>query len=373
MKTANVLKYIETHQSLTLQQQAIIKVLAVYYGYSSMTNLGSCLSSLGVQDGTKAFNPKLLSVHLRPLIASGLLEESRQSAGVRCIRPIAEYIVRMLVDEGQFERYAAIIEQHNPTHKNFRSYLPKEHYLRVARIAFYHDDWNEVSENFNAGLHFVPDFPFMGDVLLSWFFSPLDIEWTSRHQPKIIGRLLEFGVLHKLLYLYAESDLDAAINRQAMVGNNDAGGFLFKVTMALRLLRGEWDVLEKQLFDQEDPELQAIAGAVAFLAGDHGRALGLFDQALSRLRKQTRQRSSYFNGLAGIFYPLAIWKSQDHKKRDKLTTLLSQAMKHNTYWIEVYRLLEKFFLFLQGNLPMRDTLLAAEFPYEISDGLTPDG
>ena len=365
--------YIETYQKLTPEQQIIIKVLAVFYGFSSMTNLGSCLSSLGVKNGSKDLNPKLLNVHLRPLLAAGLLEESKQSGGVRCIRPIAELVVRMLVDDGQFERYAAVVEQHNPINKGFRSYLPLEHYLRIARIAFYRDDWSEVWENFNSGLRFVPNFPSMGDVLLAWFFGPLDMQWTSRHQPKILGKLLEYAALHKLLYLYVEADLEAAINRQALVDKDVEGGFLFRVTMELRLLRGEWDGLEKQLLNQEDPELQAIAAAAVFLCGDHDRALSLFDQALSRLRKKTRLRGDYFYGVAGIFYPLAIWKSEDHTRRDKLTSLLNQAMKYHTYWGEVYRLLEQFFLFLQGSLPMRDKLLAGDFPYEISDGLTPDG
>jgi len=373
MKTPNVLKYIEIHQAFTPEQQIIIKVLAVFYGYSSMTNLGSCLSSLGVKNGTKDLNPKLLNVHLRPLLAAGLLDESRQSGGVRCIRPIAELIVRMMIDDGQFERYAAVVEQHNPINRNFRSYLPLDQYLRIARVAFYRDDWSQLSENFNAGSRFVPNFPPIGENLLAWFFSPLDVEWTSRHQPKILGKLLEYGALHKLLYLYDESDLDAAINRQALVDKDVEGGFFFRLTMELRLLRGEWDGLEKQLLGQEDPELQAIAAAAVFLAGDHGRALILFDQALARMRKKTRLRGGYFYGLAGIFYPLAIWKSDDHKQRDKLITLLSQAMKQHTYWVDVYRILEMFFLFLQGSLPKRDQLLASEFPYEIGDGLTPDG
>ncbi len=373
MKTPNVLKYIETHQALTPEQQIIIKVLAVFYGFSSMINLGSCLSSLGVKNGAKDLNPKLLNVHLRPLLAAGLLDESRQSGGVRCNRTIAELVVRMLVDDGQFERYAAVVEQHNPINRGFRSYLPLEHYLRIARIAFYRDDWSEVDENFNSGSRFVPNFPSMGDVVLSWFFSPLDMQWTSRHQPKILGKLLEYVALHKLLYLYAGADIDAAINRQIPVDKDVEENLLFRVTMELQLLRGEWDGLEQQLLNQEDPELQAIAAAAIFLSGDHGRALILFDQALSRLRKKTRLRGDYFYGLAGIFYPLAIWKSQDHKQRNKLTSLLNQAMKHHTYWVEVYRLLEQFFLFLQGNLPMRDKLLVGNFPYEISDGLTPDG
>ncbi len=36
-------------------------------------------------------------------------------------------------------------------------------------------------------------------------------------------------------------------------------------------------------------------------------------------------------------------------------------------------MMEQFFQFLQGNLKMRDTLLASDFPYDISDGRTPDG
>lgn len=104
----------------------------------------------------------------------------------------------------------------------------------------------------------------------------------------------------------------------------------------------------------------------------YGEAVARFDKALSLLRKATGQRGAYFYGLAGVFYPLAIWKSGDLKQRAKMSTLLGGAIKNRTYWSDIYRLLDQFLELSQGNRALRDILLDTDIPYEISDGLAQD-
>ena len=108
-------KNTEEHLSLSPEAQIIVNTLAVFYGYSSITNLATCLTHLGVKHNNRELNPKLLRGHLDPLIKTGVLEEPEKGGGgVRCASPLAESLVRKLVTEGQFEKYAEVIERNNP-------------------------------------------------------------------------------------------------------------------------------------------------------------------------------------------------------------------------------------------------------------------
>jgi len=374
MKNPRRINNTEELLALSPEAQIIVNTLAVFYGYSSMTNLATCLASLGVKHNNKELNPKLLRNHLNPLLKTGVLEEPEKGGGgVRCARALVEVIVRKLVAEGQFEKYAGVIERHNPMLVGYRSYGAPDQYLRTARIAFYRGKDEEMYETLSAGSQYVAGFPRGSDVLLSWFLSPLDIDWSRSHQQKFLGGLVEYAALHQLLYLYAEPQLEAFLGQLLPIKKGIEPGFLFRCAMELQLLRGEWAALRQKLVGIEDAELQGIDAAVTFLQGEHDLALARFEQALSQLRKQTGKRQGYFFGLAGVIYPLAIWKCGDGKQKDKLPTLLTQAIKNNSYWSQIYRMLELFFQFQTGDLKVRTALLSSQSPYEISDGFNTDG
>ena len=110
-----------------------------------------------------------------------------------------------------------------------------------------------------------------------------------------------------------------------------------------------------------------------FSRGEHDQGLGRFEQALSQLRMQTGQRHGYFFGLAGLIYPIAIWRCGDAKQKNKLPALLVQALKNNSYWSGIYRMLELFFQFQMGDLKVRTALLSSLSPYEITNGFNAEG
>ena len=81
MENPHLRKSPEELLSLSPEAQIIVNILAVFYGYSSMTNLATCLAHLGVKHNNKELNPKLLRGHLEPLIKTGILEEPEKSGG----------------------------------------------------------------------------------------------------------------------------------------------------------------------------------------------------------------------------------------------------------------------------------------------------
>ncbi|WP_426992927.1 hypothetical protein [Methylomonas sp. CM2] len=67
---------LDHYRRLPAEHQTIVKLLAMYYGYCSLTTLAKCLASLGIKEGGKVLKSESVKARIKPLIAAGLLEEN---------------------------------------------------------------------------------------------------------------------------------------------------------------------------------------------------------------------------------------------------------------------------------------------------------
>lgn len=373
MQSPRLAERLQAYRSLTAEQQIILKLLATYYGYCSLTNLAKCLSSLGIKEGNKILKSETVKARLKPLIKAELVEENAKSGGSRCCRTLAEVITRQMIIDNDFETYAAAVLQHNPPGLGYYRYNTVDDCIREARIQFYRGDYAKVDECLENGGRYLGKLPSGNELYLTWFLNPLDAAWFSRYHPQLLVGLSGYAGLHQLLYLYADPKLDALLQQLLFAGQGMQQELLNRIALELLLLRGEWDQVETRLAGQNDPELQALAATLFFLRGDYAGAVSRFESALAVLRKSSGKRSVYFCGLAGVFYPLAVLKNNDAKQRAKLGALLNQAIKADGYWLGIYQELALFNRFLQGDLSLRDQLLQADLPYRISNGYRESG
>lgn len=364
-------KLINAYQALPADLQILVNLLAVYYSYCSQTNIAKGLASLGIKEGSRVLKAETVRARLRPLIAGGLLEENVRPGGTRCSRALVEWITRQLIKHQEFEAYATVVLQLNPTGSGYYHYNTADDCIREARIHFHRGDYPKMQSCLEMGQRYPGNLPNHIDLYLSWFFNPLDMEWFNRQHALIAPEIAGYAALHQLVYLYQQPELDSFYRQQLAVEHPDRT--LARLFLELQLLRGEWQQVAQQVAGSDEPELQAIAAALVFLQGDPVAAAGLFDRALSHLRKVSGERNRYFYGLAGVFYPLAILKSDDAKLRGKLSTLLNQAVKIHCYWGVVYTLLQQFQLFLQGDLRVRDDLLNMSGHFRVGSGFRESG
>jgi hypothetical protein len=175
------------------------------------------------------------------------------------------------------------------------------------------------------------------------------------------------------LYLYADPEQEQFLTQQLLLANGDSQLLLRLRVLELQLLRGDWAFVEQQLANPDQPELQALAATLALLKGNAELAVDQFEIALGLLRKQKGQRTAYFDGLAGVFYPLALLKINDNARQAKLTTLLNQAYKNPGLWSPIYAKLQQFQAYLQGDLQQRAYILRDDGDYVISSGFKPSG
>ena len=365
-------KLLNAYQALPGDLQTLVNLLAVYYSYCSQTNIAKGLASLGIKEGSRVLKAETIRARLRPLIASGLLEENVRPGGTRCCRALVEVITRQLIQNQDFDAYATVVKGLNPTGSGYYHYNTAEDCIREARIHFHRGDYQKLQACLDMGQRYPGNLPNHIDLYLSWFFNPIDMDWFNNRHALIAAEMAGYAALHQMLYLYQQPELDSFYQQQ-LADNNNPDRMLARLHLELQLLRGEWQLVAEQIADSTEPELQAIAAMLAFLEADYTTAVSLYEQALAHLRKISGQRNRYFYGLAGVFYPLAILKTEDAKLRGKLSTLLNQAIKINSYWGVVYGLLLQFLQYLQGDMQARDVLLQISNHYRVSSGFRESG
>ena len=375
MHQAQRTKLLQAYQALPADLQTIVNLLAVYNGYCSLTNLAKALAGLGIKEGSRVLKSETVKARLRPLIAEGLLEENARPGGTRCVRALVEVITRQLISDQEFEIYAHEVLALNPPGRGYYRYNTADDCIREARIYFHRADYQQMQSCLDAGRRYPGNLPGHIDLYLTWFLNPLDVAWFQKHHSQIIREMARYAALHQSVYLYRLPELEVFF---AQLMDDDEGrsdALLTRLYLELKLLHGEWPAVSALLAGAEEPELLAIMAMLAFLQGDHAQALRLYDSALLILRKLTGQRNVYFCGLAGIFYPLAIMKAGDAKQRGKLNSLLTQAIKTNSYWSGIYQYLTGFQQFQQGDLSVRDELLrrSTATDYRVSGGFRESG
>jgi hypothetical protein len=373
MQSATRASLMSCYQQLPDRQKAVMAILSVNYAYCTISTLGNCLHDLGFKDGK---NKPLKNIDLKPdfdaLLATGLIEEHPNYGTRRCARLIAESITRQLINDNQFERYAKLIDKHVfDTRGKYFYYTSPDDCLRDMRLYFHREEYAKADACLEK-IH--TQMPGSVDIYLSWLLNPLDIAWLISRHPVIAKQLVGYILLHQSLYLYDTPPEESLLHYCLKEGTLTDIGLVVRLCAELFWLRGDWPNLEKLLANNSaHPELQAISAALTFLRGDTDTAIKQFEAALSSLRKLTSKRTAYFQGFAGVFYPLALLKAGDDSQKSKLATLLNQAVKQQTYWTRTYLLLASFQQFLQGDLAKRSELLSAHVDHSVPVGFMDNG
>lgn len=373
MQSTQLVNHLSSYQSLGDEQKSIVKLFALAYSYISLTSLGKALVRIGIDEAGKPLKPESLKVRLKPLLQAELLEENAKQGQVRCSRWLAEVVARELVTEAEFEFYLQALEIPTPIGAYFHRYLNAEECVRDARLAFYRADYAKVAAIVDMGKHTLSQLPALSELYLQWFINPIDLDWFTRHHADLLPQVAAIIGWHQQLYLYADPEQEQFLTQQLLLANGDSQLLLRLRVLELQLLRGDWAFVEQQLANPDQPELQALAATLALLKGNAELAVDQFEIALGLLRKQKGQRTAYFDGLAGVFYPLALLKINDNARQAKLTTLLNQAYKNLGLWSPIYAKLQQFQAYLQGDLQQRAHILRDDGDYVISSGFKPSG
>uniref|UniRef100_C6E6F7 SNF2-related protein n=1 Tax=Geobacter sp. (strain M21) TaxID=443144 RepID=C6E6F7_GEOSM len=316
-------KLLDTFFSCAPEERTLLQLLSVLYAPLSKNVLLNVIRRLGAPaPGGRSYTGLLLSEMLERLAHQKLLVQGND--GIRCDMRIAHAATLSAVADGAFPRMVSAIHAEIPMETDWGSsyYRTQLHALRDVRIAFYAKDERLA---FEMESRFKRQFPY--DLMRCHPFvtvctAPFDVEWFRSLPIKLQGAALKEILAHAGAHLLpAQAPFAVLADLATAKGVTQE---LYDVLCIELLLRGEIDAAAKASSEGASSTETAIFASVQMLHGAYRDSADTFEGALSRLRKETGKRKTFFDNVTGPLYILALMATGEERA-------LKQASDHCTF------------------------------------------
>lgn len=341
------------------QEQALIELLSVIYEPINRKSLIHCMTDLGFRDSEgKPFRYETLRPLVNRLESQALLE-SVATRGLLCNRLIVEIATRHLILKGGFDRITEVVHEHLPVKQGWygRTSNSREQLVRELRIGFYRGDSDYIQHQIQDWDKSYRQQAFsVEDVYRLIYENPFDPYWLLRLPADLFTAIIWDKLTTSYLGLKPASDylslLETYLNEADNATNEHADEeyALQELLVELSILNGALPqarrLLEGPLQKHYSVNTLAVRGWLAFLQGENETAIAHYTEALRFLRKSARNRRAYFNRPSGLFFILALLKTDDPARLQEALTHINMLSGH---WLQpAYRSLKAIILMQQG-------------------------
>ncbi|MDH3349614.1 MAG: SNF2-related protein, partial [Desulfobulbaceae bacterium] len=307
------------------QEKSILQILAVHHDYCSQEDLIKCLKQLNINtDNEIELTKSVFSKLIGSMQRRGYIKKTAK--GVCCHQDFIQSSLLEVLKNNQFEDIRLVIKNINsPTNRFSYSssltlasagreciinlFTSKKELNSTQFMVFSKDRWRREIEPDPLGL---------------LKKSPLNTELID-----YIPQINRIAFLEHLLH-FAEAKPD--IVKQGFEhlyklylttpNTNQSPSFILN-SLLMRYRLDDMRQLLATLEDNGSETIPAYSGCLEFVLNNNATALTLFNQAVSRIKKQTRKRNTLPKGLPGVFFLLALLKSGNNE-------LLNQGLTHIT-------------------------------------------
>jgi SNF2 family DNA or RNA helicase len=324
-------KLLAAFNKLKKPEQQILYVLSVLYRPLNQTSLKEVLVRLGWKDHQGKSLSGYISKSWRESMLKNKLIQNPQGA-LSCAPAIVDSITRHYGDAIAFAEIVA---------KNSANFLPKpqgwlltnesyNHRLLRLRVALYLDNEDEIWDILRIKQPDIVANPEDVHMLLELCVRPLNLLWLQQRSAQVQLQVLAPLMLESCEDLNNRNKLFSVINDGRKEGAFVHPAFDYMVAEQ-QLYRGQ--MFTDDLIAKGDPSAQAqsLRGWQAFLQDDNSSALAFFEKALVGRRKQTRKRNILLPGMGGLFYLLALFKSNTPEHTSLLEKQVDYAEKLRSY------------------------------------------
>ena len=317
-------KRIEAYPDILPLERYVLHLLAVIYDYTARTHLLNALKKMVVPDvDVTSYKVKDLDPILYTLDHLGLVES--EGNYYRCFAPFREPICRLLADHGAFDEFAVAVEEAtvptlNPSYAQI---------LRDMRIAIYRQDVDAFHELFDEyDRYHAEQTPVQDHPMVVIFAAMFDAAWVRDHLPQDIQAAIA-QPLTRYFQTFGKPPEPEILNFLmgfALIGESadaeEVRGYLAETL----ILDGRLMDAEAMVADDDGSMALLVRGVAAFLRGDNRAAIGWFETALKRLKKETRKRKVFFSSASGLFFILSLIKSGGKAHLEQAKTLIAIAI-----------------------------------------------
>jgi superfamily II DNA or RNA helicase len=329
--TPDLLYLLETMQHLLPEERAALSLLAVLYAPTARSTLAQCFQKAGIRSvGNRLMVPPEVLPLMNKLVTRKLAIDTGGSYS--CNPLLAHVLVRQAQKDGLFERYARAVQDVIAPRQNWGGiyYRSFELCVQDIRIALYRGLQEQVRNLLeNCATSFPRDFYQTHPLILICGESP-DRDWLEELPAPLQFELIAFNLNRSLVEL-RPADVFLSMLEQLLNSGKEVPADALKLYLEKLLLRGEIRKAAAIMTASESVPLEELRGWLAVLEGDDARAIALFEQGLTRLKKETGKRKIFFRDLSGLFYLLTLIRSGLPHHLQTAVELGEWAVKQRSY------------------------------------------
>lgn len=327
----NVQTLLATFEQLPKVERSMVQLVSVLLEPVHRTLVLQYTNSIGLKNSDgKPLTIKTISPIVDALGKQGILTiDPRYSHRFWCNEIIAWKVTQSAVEDGCFAVLAKTAQKFLPTissygSRNFR-YDETIHYvrcLREIRIGVFGHDPEHLLTYLQLGRAQFPEQMAFSPPLLKLCATPFDATWF-RALPLAIQAL----ALEEIVPLFLENLEDLSTFLPVLQAyqhlNKEQQGDRFRnLLITVFIIQGKLKEAQEILdAGAEVSEHLALQGWLFFLRGQNEQAIQTYELALNVFRKATHKKN-YFSHLSGLFFLLALLKSQDPVQYNRIDAFL---------------------------------------------------
>ncbi len=200
--------------------------------------------------------------------------------------------------------------------------------IRDIRIALFSNDPIQMTELLQTAQINYPDNVANQHPLITICDAPCDPEWLGTLPPAIQAEILDAMVPHRLEQLADVTELLPLLAQGRHDPDEALTARFRKSLVTIHLFQGRIAEARAMLDDGRPcADRPILQGWLHFLRGEHETTIHIFEELLKPLRKITEKRQILFEEPGGLFFLLALLKSDDPTRRARLVELLDLLAK----------------------------------------------
>lgn len=350
------------YEKLSGLERMIVGLLAIFYTPVPRNDLAIALNDLGQRDAkNNLWSASSLKLILDKLITQNFIDAER-GKGISCPVLLREIVCRDLVKNGLFKPLVAAVEKAHPIKTSYgdrRSFRGDEELIREIRIGIYNQDLDFIKQQFKDFYQYSssPQRISFETVLLSMVNNPFDLEWINSLNHEFYQGVVAIQLADSFTHLTPAEELFEQLREQIL--EEEITSLKLSVTLVEQLLfRGELEDLQtlfKQLakpnFEIHPSNFLVLEANIYFLIGNYAKAIAVYQEALTSLRKLTKKRKVILPNIGGLFFTLALLGTREASHWGEAQTYLKIALTEteDSFYFDLYEILICLLEWQQGD------------------------
>lgn len=339
------------YQDLSNDEKQVMDIISIIYEASHKTKLIEVLRRAQMRFDGRAVSQNIVTPIFSKLQKLQLIDNT-----YRCAPGIREWIMNVASQKADFPKQVEAVRE--ILNARWYSDYTEEHYFRELRIGLYQNDAMAVRDALHALLRKDPQWVGVNNPLIQLLEEFPDQSWLQTRSVPIQLIVIEAFLEKALLLMEPVDSLLEELQSHLTSDQPHSRDFAADLLLPVYLLQGRLSEVEALLSDSLEEWGLPVAGSLAFLTGENETALHCFEQAMDVHKKEAGQRDLMFKELEGLFYLLALFKTQDVKQYAKIQRYLNNYKKYpRSGYTSCYLCLEAYLAAQKHKLARSDELL----------------